>query len=155
METFKSIMIQIGQVLYIIWIYIYSIICATGKWIGEYFQNVILPMTPTMLKFFSNKTANIIMFSAVTGYFLIMNIIALIMFASDKKRSTRKAYRISESRLMRVCFWGGAIGGMLGMHLFRHKTLKKKFRVCVPIMFFIQLIVQSFILGFFGFWAFF
>ncbi|MDD6485016.1 MAG: DUF1294 domain-containing protein [Clostridiales bacterium] len=155
MENFKNIMYRTGQVLYIIWIYIYGALCSLGKWISEYFKNVILPMTPTMLKFFSNHTANVIMFSLVSGFFLIMNICAFCMFGSDKKKAARKARRISESRLMRVCVFGGAIGGMLGMHLFRHKTMKRKFKICVPILFIIQLIVQSFILGFLGFWAFF
>ena len=41
------------------------------------------------------------------------------------------------------------------MHVFRHKTLKPKFSVIVPILFVIQLVLHSFILGFLGFWAFF
>ena len=57
--------------------------------------------------------------------------------------------------LMKVCFFGGATGGIIGMNVFRHKTLKKKFSVGIPILFVLQLILNSFILGFLGFWTFF
>ena len=86
---------------------------------------------------------------------LIMNIWALYLFGQDKASAKRKQRRIREGKLLKVCFFGGAIGGIIGMNLFRHKTLKKKFSVGVPIMFVLQLILDSFILGFLGFWTFF
>ena len=52
-------------------------------------------------------------------------------------------------------FFGGATGGIIGMNVFRHKTLKKKFSVGIPSLFVLQLILNSFILGFLGFWTFF
>lgn len=155
MEVFKSIMYQVGQVLYIMGTYIWKGLCALGEWLGALFHNVIMPSTPTMLKFFSNHTANVIMFAAAAGFFFVINIAALCMYGSDKKKAKRKENRISEARLMRVTICGGAIGAMIGMHLFRHKTVKRKFRVWVPILFVLEMILQSFILGFLGFWAFF
>ena len=155
METFIEIMSGIGQVLLIIWNYIIGALTAAAQWIGEYFNAHILPSMPTMLKFFSDKTINMIIFCVVAAYILIINITALCLFGSDKTHAKRKEYRISERRLMRSCIWGGAIGGFIGMHVFRHKTLKPKFSVIVPILFVIQLVLHSFILGFLGFWAFF
>lgn len=155
MEQFKQIMITIGQVFVVIWEYIVSAATLISAWVGEFFMENIVPFMPTMLKFFSDKKMNIIMFCIVAGYILVINIISFFMFGNDKKKAKRKQYRISESRLMRVCFWGGAIGGIIGMSVFRHKTLKAKFRIFIPIFFVIQLVLHSFVLGFLGFWAFF
>ena len=79
-----------------------------------------------------------------------------MMFGIDKKRSkSRKKYRVPEKKLLSLCFFGGAGGGVLGMQIFRHKTQHKKFTILVPLMFVIQLILYSVLLGFLGFWAFF
>lgn len=155
METFMEIMAGIGQVLAVIWGYIVDGVSAAAQWVGEYFNENILPSMPTMLKFFSNKTANMVLFCAAAAYILIINITALCLFGSDKEYAKRKEHRISERRLMRSCLFGGAIGGFAGMHMFRHKTKKPKFAVIVPVLFVIQLVVHSFVLGFLGFWAFF
>ncbi len=112
-----------------------------------------LPL-PTAIKLFSNDTVNKYLFFAVALFLLIMNIWAFYLFGQDKANAKRKQRRIREGKLLRVCFFGGAIGGIIGMNVFRHKTLKKKFSVGVPIMFVLQLILDSFILGFLGFWTF-
>ena len=110
---------------------------------------------PTVLKLFSNDTVNKYLFFSVALFLLIMNIWALYLFGQDKASAKRKQRRIREGKLLKVCFFGGAIGGIIGMNLFRHKTLKKKFSVGVPSRFVLQLILDSFILGFLGFWTFF
>ena len=84
-----------------------------------------------------------------------MRMWAFALFGADKSNAKRKQRRIKESKLMKVCFFGGATGGIIGMNVFRHKTLKKKFSVGIPILFVLQLILNSFILGFLGFWTFF
>ncbi len=72
----------------------------------------------------------------------VMGLITLIMFGLDKLlskagidlgavRYTPK--RISERTLLTLCFFGGSLGGMLGMLIFRHKTLHLKFRILVPL----------------------
>lgn len=124
--------------------------------VSEWFSSLTLPMLPTILKVFSNKKINAAVFFIVLLYILIMNIWAFVMYGADKKKAkTRKARRISEKALLKVCFFGGAAGGLIGMQIFRHKTLHKKFKILVPLMFAVQLVLDSFILGFLGFWAFF
>lgn len=110
---------------------------------------------PTSLKLFSNDTANKCLFFGIAAYLVFMNIYALVLFGADKAYAKRKQRRIQEKKLMKACFWGGAIGGIIGMNVFRHKTLKKKFSIGVPILFVLQLIIDSFVLGFIGFWTFF
>ena len=110
---------------------------------------------PTSIKLFSNDTANKCFFFGIAGYLVFINIYALVLFGADKSQAKRKQRRIQEKKLMKVCFWGGATGGLIGMNLFHHKTLKKKFSIGVPILFILQLLLNSFILGFLGFWTFF
>jgi uncharacterized membrane protein YsdA (DUF1294 family) len=92
-------------------------------------------------------------------FILSKNIGAYKLFKLDKKKAKqngesngRRTDRISERKLLSKCFFGGAIGGYLGMKLCRHKTLKAKFRVGVTVMLIIQLLLYSFVFGFFGFW---
>lgn len=155
MDKVKEILLEIGQILIIIWNYIVLGVSAASEWIGDYFCENIAPMMPTMMKFFSNRKINIVIFCVIFLYILIINICAFSMFGHDKKCAKRKERRISEAKLIKICFFGGAIGGLLGMNVFRHKTLKTKFKIIVPVLFVIQLILHSFVLGFLGFWAFF
>ena len=54
--------------------------------------------------------------------FAVMSLVALFLYAADKRRAKRKRWRIAESVLLSVGFFGGAVGALLGMRLFRHKT---------------------------------
>ena len=51
-----------------------------------------------------------------------MSLLALVLYGTDKRRAKRKRYRIPESVLLGVGFFGGALGALFGMELFRHKT---------------------------------
>ena len=113
------------------------------------------PLPSNSLKLFSNIAANRVVFFVIAADILFINIFTFISFASDKAKAKRKEIRISENRLMLLCFIGGAVGGMLGMRQCRHKTQKKKFSIGVPVLMIIQLSLYCFALGFLGFWAFF
>lgn len=75
--------------------------------------------------------------SPLLVFLVIVNAISLIFFGVDKLRSKRGGWRIPESKLMFVAFFG-PFGAYAGMLLFRHKTRKAKF-LLVPIFLFIQL----------------
>ena len=51
------------------------------------------------------------------------------MMGIDKKRAIQKKWRIRELTLFILACLGGAAGGLLGMHFFRHKTKEMKFHV--------------------------
>ena len=60
--------------------------------------------------------------------FLILNFVAFIVYAVDKWKAQRDAWRIPESTLLTVAAiapWGS----LAGMYYFRHKTHKDKFKV--------------------------
>lgn len=160
LQSIGSALSVIGSYLwqFLLWVYellkllFGHIAIAISTWLST----LTLPMLPTFLKIFANETINLAVFFIIFLYIIAMNIIAFMLFGIDKKRSKmRKKMRIPERTLMGVCFWGGAGGGLLGMQIFKHKTQHKKFTVFIPLMFIIQLILDSVLLGFLGFWAFF
>ena len=64
-------------------------------------------------------------------FLLTVNVISLVSFGIDKFNSKKRGYRISESRLLLLAFFG-PFGALAGMLLLRHKTRKIKF-LLVPI----------------------
>ena len=75
---------------------------------------------------------------------IIINIISLILYGIDKHKAKKNKYRISEFTLIIISYLGGAIGAILGMNLFHHKTKKPKFKILIPIslMIWIYIIVK-------------
>ncbi len=67
---------------------------------------------------------------------LTVNIISLVAFGIDKFNSMKRGYRIPESRLLLLAFFG-PFGALAGMLFFRHKTRKIKF-LLVPIFALLQ-----------------
>ncbi len=67
-------------------------------------------------------------------YLAIINLLAFLLFASDKRKAVKKKRRIREATLLFVSFIGGSLGGLLAMMIFRHKTKKLVFRLSMPLM---------------------
>ena len=68
------------------------------------------------------------------GYFVLINLIAVIITCYDKSASKRHKRRIREKTLMRVSAFGGFPLMFLTMKLIRHKTLHKKFMIGLPVI---------------------
>ena len=66
------------------------------------------------------------------AYLAVVNIVALFLYAIDKSKAKSRSRGIPERVLLGVAFFGGALGAMLGMQVFRHKTKKMKFILGVP-----------------------
>ena len=60
-------------------------------------------------------------------YLVVINIIAFLVYGIDKYNAIHKAYRVSEYSLFILAIFGGAIGSLLGMRVFHHKTRKLSF----------------------------
>ena len=56
------------------------------------------------------------------GYIIIVSLVTFIAYGVDKRKARKGKWRISEKTLLCMSFFGGAMGGMLGMRKFRHKT---------------------------------
>ena len=77
----------------------------------------------------------------VVIYFVLVNLIAFIMYGVDKKKAIKHKWRIPEHDLILVAVLGGSIGALLGMKAFRHKTKHPKFFIGVPAILIVQLIL--------------
>ncbi len=67
----------------------------------------------------------------------IISIITVIVFAKDKISSMgNRAKRTPESVLLALISLGGALGGVIGMYVFRHKTsFSDKFQFGIGVWF--------------------
>ena len=72
-------------------------------------------------------------------YLLAANLAAFVLMGLDKRRARRGSWRLSERALFLFPVLGGALGGLLGMRAFHHKTRHKKFTVGVPLLLLCQL----------------
>ena len=70
--------------------------------------------------------------TALYIYLSAINLAAFAAFGIDKGRAKRGAWRIPEARLMLFALFGGSVGALFGMVLFRHKTKKPLFVLGVP-----------------------
>lgn len=52
----------------------------------------------------------------------VLSLICFILYAVDKNKARQNEWRIPEKVLLLVGLFGGALGGILGMRTFRHKT---------------------------------
>jgi uncharacterized membrane protein YsdA (DUF1294 family) len=73
------------------------------------------------------------------GYLIFINILALVLTVSDKRRAIKHKERISEFTLMLVALLGGSVTMYITMLFIRHKTRHLKFMLGIPVIILIQL----------------
>lgn len=66
-------------------------------------------------------------------YYLIINLLTLIIFRWDKRAAVERRHRINENILFCFAFVGGALGGFIAMRVYRHKTRHPSFSVGLPL----------------------
>ena len=79
-------------------------------------------------------------------YIISVNLLGLINFFIDKQKAKRQSWRTPEATLFTIAVFGGSIGCLLGMYLFRHKTKKPAFFIGMPVILGIQLLILLFVL---------
>ena len=89
----------------------------------------------------------VFMAEQLTTYLLIINIVTFLAYGLDKLKARRKMWRISENTLLGLAVIGGSVGALLGMRLWHHKTLHKKFRYGLPLIFLIQIALFAYLQG--------
>jgi uncharacterized membrane protein YsdA (DUF1294 family) len=71
--------------------------------------------------------------------------IGFFIMAIDKHKAKRGKWRIAEKTIWFVSLSGGAVGTMLGMHVFRHKTKHRLFRYGLPFLALFDIVVYIFL----------
>lgn len=72
-------------------------------------------------------------------YLCTINALSFLLMLIDKQKAKKNKWRIPEKTLLGVCLIGGSVGGLISMHLFRHKTKHLRFRLGIPLMLIAQL----------------
>lgn len=78
-------------------------------------------------------------------YLLILNVLTFILYGIDKRRARNGDLRIPEVVLLGLAVIGGSIGALVGMEIWHHKTRHLKFRIGIPIIFFLHLAMLIFL----------
>lgn len=79
-------------------------------------------------------------------YLLAVNLAAFLLMGIDKRRAKKDAWRISEKALFLPAILGGALGGILGMRTFRHKTRHWYFRFGFPLLLLAQVALAGWLI---------
>ena len=74
-------------------------------------------------------------------YFIAMNIMTFAAYGIDKLYAVKGKARIRNATLLGLALIGVACGAFLGMQLFHHKTRQTRYRVWVPLMMLLQLVL--------------
>ena len=72
-------------------------------------------------------------------YMIGINAVSFVAYGIDKLKAKKGKWRIPEATLLLLAVAGGSIGAWMGMKVWHHKTLHKKFRYGVPAILFLQL----------------
>ena len=72
-------------------------------------------------------------------YLLVINAVAFFVYGIDKLKARKGWWRIPEATLLLLAIIGGSIGAWLGMKVWHHKTMHKKFRYGLPLILLLQL----------------
>ncbi|MBR6539890.1 MAG: DUF1294 domain-containing protein [Bacteroides sp.] len=83
--------------------------------------------------------------SLIICYLVAINIVAFFVYGIDKLKAKRNKWRIPESTLLLLAVIGGSIGALLGMKVWHHKTMHKKFTYGVPLIIVIQILFLNYL----------
>ena len=72
--------------------------------------------------------------SYLAYYLLAINAVAFIVYGIDKYKAKKAKWRISEATLLLMAVIGGSIGAWVGMRIWHHKTMHKKFKYGIPVI---------------------
>ena len=83
--------------------------------------------------------------SCLAYYLLAINAVAFTVYGIDKYKAKKAKWRISEAKLLLLAALGGSIGAWLGMRVWHHKTMHKKFKYGIPAILFIQIVLMAYL----------
>lgn len=78
---------------------------------------------------------------------LAANLFSFALMGWDKRCARKGSWRVPEKRLFLAAGCFGALGGVLGMYVYRHKTKHWYFRIFFPLMLTAQIAILVLIAG--------
>ena len=85
------------------------------------------------------------LYSYLAYYLLAINAVAFIVYGIDKYKAKKAKWRISEATLLLLAVVGGSIGAWMGMKVWHHKTMHKKFKYGIPALLMIQIALMAYL----------
>lgn len=73
------------------------------------------------------------------AYIIIVNILAFCLYGMDKSAAIKQKQRIPNRVLLLTAVFGGSLGALAGMYIFRHKTKRWYYTITVPALLLIQI----------------
>ena len=81
-------------------------------------------------------------------YLIAVNTLTFVVYGIDKWKAKQGSWRISEATLLTLAVIGGSIGALLGMKIWNHKTMHKKFKYGLPLILLAQIVLVYFSIHF-------
>jgi uncharacterized membrane protein YsdA (DUF1294 family) len=85
------------------------------------------------------------MANALLYYLIVLNIVTFLVYGIDKWKAKQGSWRISEATLLILAVIGGSIGALLGMKVWHHKAMHKKFKYGLPLILIIQILLIGYL----------
>ena len=81
-------------------------------------------------------------------WLVLINLAAFLVFGWDKFKAKYRerhpaARRVPEKALFLLALLGGSVGALLGMRVWHHKTLHRSFRIGIPAILVLQLLIPA------------
>ena len=83
--------------------------------------------------------------SCLVCYLLAINAVTFIVYGIDKYKAKKAKWRISEATLLLLAVLGGSVGAWVGMEVWHHKTMHKKFKYGIPAILLIQIVLMAYL----------
>ena len=83
--------------------------------------------------------------SYLAYYLLAINVVTFIVYGIDKYKAKKAKWRIPEATLLLLAVLGGSIGARMGMKVWHHKTMHKKFKYGIPAILLIQIALMAYL----------
>ena len=109
---------------------------------AEYSQKMVFGICSLTIVIFKRKK---VMANALLYYLIVINVVTFLVYGIDKWKAKQGSWRISEATLLILAVIGGSIGALLGMKVWRHKTMHKKFKYGLPLILLAQIALIYFI----------
>ena len=78
-------------------------------------------------------------------YLLAINAVTFIVYGIDKYKAKKAKWRIPEATLLLLAVLGGSVGAWVGMKVWHHKTMHKKFKYGIPAILLIQIALMAYL----------